>query len=75
LLVLLEFIERHYSRTEAQTNELMTATDRQHRCLSRANKAAKVIEDRLLVLIKITQRPAQHNCVRRKTFSCLSDFG
>src|ERR1044072_1245394 len=75
LLVLFEFVERHHSRTETQTNELMTTADRKHRCLSRADKVTKVIENRLLVIIKVTQRSAQHDRIGSKTFRRLSDFG
>src|ERR1044072_1660116 len=72
LLVLFEFVERHHSRTETQTNELMTTADRKHRCLSRASKVAEVIQYRLLVVIKIAQRPAQNNRIRRNTVGCIS---
>src|ERR1700741_732097 len=75
LLVLLELVQRHYARAEAQTNQLMPAADRKHRCLGLANKRTKVVQDRLLVIIKISQRPTQHDCVRRKTFSGFTDFG
>src|SRR6185295_4199737 len=72
LLVLFESVERHHARAETHTNELVTTADREHRCLSRANKVAEVVENRLLVVIKIPQRPAQHDRIWRKTFSRVS---
>src|SRR5262249_49560067 len=40
LLVLLEFVERDHTRAKTQSNELMTAADREHRRLRFANERA-----------------------------------
>ena len=73
--MLLELVERDHSRAKTQTNELMTAADRKHRSFRLANEVAKVVEDRLLVVIKIAQRAAEHDRVGLKTFRRLCDFG
>ena len=44
LLVLFELVERDHSRAKTQTHQLVTATDREHRNLSCANKVTKVFE-------------------------------
>src|ERR1700687_5605907 len=44
----------------------MSAANTQHRCPRRANEARKVVENLRLVIIKVAQRAAQHDCVGTK---------
>src|SRR5712692_1379949 len=44
----------------------MSAANTQHRCPRRANEARKVVENLWLVIIKVAQRAAQHDCVGTK---------
>src|SRR5690242_3577584 len=63
LLVLLELVERDHACAETQTDELMTAADRQHGGLRFANEVRELYEDRFLVIIEIAQRAAQDDRV------------
>src|SRR5829696_5009214 len=61
LLVLLELIERDHARAKTQTNQLVPAADCKHGSFSLDDKLRKVVEDGLLVIIKIAQRATEHN--------------
>ncbi len=56
LLVLLQLVERENARAKTQTHQLVATANCQNRNLSLANELTKVFENRLLVVIKVTQR-------------------
>src|SRR5215213_9632550 len=74
LLVLLELVERDHARAKTQTDKLMTTAYGEYRNLCLANEFSKFIEDRLVVIIKIAQRAAQHDRAGLKTFRGPGDF-
>src|SRR6185369_6172700 len=74
LLVLLELVERHDSRAETQTHQLVTATDRENRNPRCSNEPREIGDYRFLVVIKIAQRSAEHDRVGLKALGGLGEF-
>ena len=74
LFMLLLLVERHNARPEAESNELMAATNRQHRHVGTANEVPKVTDKFRLVVIKVAQRAAQNYGVRFELLGCACEF-
>src|SRR6185436_19961601 len=66
LLVLLQLVERDNARAKTQSHELVPTANCQDGYSSRANELTKTFKNRLLVVIKVTERSTQDNSVRLK---------
>src|ERR1700730_16118194 len=66
LFVLLEPVQRNDPGAKAQTDKLVSTTNRKYRRAGRANKLGEGLNYRRVVVIKVTKRAAQNNRIRLK---------
>ena len=66
LLMLLHVAQSHNARSEAQADEFMPATDAEHGPARPAYEGSEVVDDSLVIKIKILKRAAQDNRLRAK---------
>ena len=73
-LFLLLLIERYHPRAKAQSDQLVTAANTEHRNPGGMNEIGEAGKQFRFVVIEVSQRPAQHNGIRREVTSHLFDF-
>src|SRR5688572_1698626 len=73
--MLFKIVQRDDPRAKAHPNQLMTTADPQDGCSRRSNKFAKLLEATRLVIVEISQGPAEYDCVRSKLLLRFSDLG
>src|SRR6267143_6863573 len=66
LLVLLELVERNDASAKTQTYQLVPAADGKHGNGRAANKAGKALQNQLVIIVEVAERPAYHNSIGLK---------